>query len=472
MAIASKFNLKQVLDGNQGQKELTSVLSQARANIAMDVVNKRSSADLIKYETFLNGIFYPPGVSSISSDYLSNILVNAHEEELVKIFENFDFENNTSGYHLAKKAVSEETLSKAMESASKSLQLLVKKIENLNPMLDRSKLDSIIAEVNLLLKQAESFKNTAETSYFGKKFITSKDAVVIVNQLISFSKALSSANGPSLSEMGVLFEKALSLTNVVDNMANDVIDETIRDLASQFHFGSEPISRGVGSGSVSYNISTDIPNSVSESNSFTISGNNATFTYTYNPNVEKQGKMDVQLTYGDIGMENFRASAKRWTKGHGDLGETSIDAGITRAAGQSVAEAYKFAILTPSKDWANGEVPTFSAVSMAHDFARLAIKSDIAMGLNQGVTQSGAGYANILIVDTGSAIKVRDLATIVNIGKLNKYDELAISNMANTAYKALANVKTGRSESYLGLTTSTLNKMKVSMHWNVNARKS
>jgi len=50
-------------------------------------------------------------------------------------------------------------------------------------------------------------------------------------------------------------------------------------------------------------------------------------------------------------------SAKRWSRGFGDLGETSIDAGITRAAGQSVAEAYKFAVLTPNKDWLNNETP-------------------------------------------------------------------------------------------------------------------
>jgi hypothetical protein len=74
-------------------------------------------------------------------------------------------------------------------------------------------------------------------------------------------------------------------------------------------------------------------------------------------------------------------------------------------------------------------VPSFSAVDIAHDFATLAIKSDIAMGLNQK-----EGYANILVVDTGSAIKVRDLATIVNNGKLNKYNEGSIKSVANQAY--------------------------------------
>jgi hypothetical protein len=45
------------------------------------------------------------------------------------------------------------------------------------------------------------------------------------------------------------------------------------------------------------------------------------------------------------------------------------------------------------------------------------------MGLNQKTSSSGAGYANVLVVDTGSSIKVRDLAEIVQKEeyKLSRY---------------------------------------------------
>jgi hypothetical protein len=56
-------------------------------------------------------------VSVISADYLSNELSKTHEEELIKIFEGFDFKENVSGYHSAKKAISEDTLAKAIQSA-------------------------------------------------------------------------------------------------------------------------------------------------------------------------------------------------------------------------------------------------------------------------------------------------------------------------------------------------------------------
>jgi hypothetical protein len=71
------------------------------------------------------------------------------------------------------------------------------------------------------------------------------------------------------------------------------------------------------------------------------------------------------------------------------------------------------AVLTPSRDLFNSEVPSYSAAEIAHNFAQLALKSDIAMGLNQVTSSSGAGYANVLVVDTGSSIKVRDLADMV-----------------------------------------------------------
>ena len=163
-------------------------------------------------------------------------------------------------------------------------------------------------------------------------------------------------------------------------------------------------------------------------------------------------------------------SAKRWSRGFGDLGETSIDAGITRAAGQSVAEAYKFAVLTPSRDWLNGETPNYLAAQAAHDFAIMALKSDIAMGLNQGKAASGAGYANVLIIDTGTAIKVRDLSEIVLSTKhqLSKYSPGEIQSSAASIYNSMANLTKGRTQSYLALMTSTLNKMKVTINLSVN----
>jgi hypothetical protein len=87
--------------------------------------------------------------------------------------------------------------------------------------------------------------------------------------------------------MGTLFEKALALTNVVDDMSNTVINEEIRKLAEGFHTGPHTTQRGVEQGKVSYSISVDIPQDSIANNNFTLSGNNAVFKYEYNPNVSK-----------------------------------------------------------------------------------------------------------------------------------------------------------------------------------------
>jgi hypothetical protein len=67
-----------------------------------------------------------------------------------------------------------------------------------------------------------------------------------------------------------------------------------------------------------------------------------TATYKYNPSTPKQGKMDVSFKYQTRGKERqYRISAKRWGKGHGNLGETNLLAALARSAGnQSAVEAY------------------------------------------------------------------------------------------------------------------------------------
>ena len=88
------------------------------------------------------------------------------------------------------------------------------------------------------------------------------------------------------------------------------------------------------------------------------------------------------------------------------------------------------------------------------------------MGLNQGKSASGAGYANVLVVDTGSSIKVRSLADIVlsTTTNLSKYNPSIIESSAEGIYNSMTNLYKGRTQSYLALMTSTLNKMKVTIN--------
>nr|DAG21606.1 MAG TPA: hypothetical protein [Caudoviricetes sp.] len=44
------------------------------------------------------------------------------------------------------------------------------------------------------------------------------------------------------------------------------------------------------------------------------------------------GKMDILMTYGD-NEEQLRLSAKTWGDGSGNLGDTTIEAGMMRTSG-------------------------------------------------------------------------------------------------------------------------------------------
>lgn len=469
------INLKTVLDGNKGQQELSIILQNAKQLILNDMNAKRSNANLGFLEGKLNRIFYPVGVTSVSLDYYNNRMLTSTEEQLTTIFNNFNFEANKTGHHTAKVAIAPSTLKASMDSAAMTLKTLTKQIENTQSLTNKQYLEDLEKQVENLIQQGKMILETGErVMMFGgtQERIGGKDfdnALLIVNQLMAFSKALSIPDFVTPQEAGILFEEALALTNYVQDASNDVIDEELRQLAlATSSFGSKSISRGQ-TGIVSYNISSDLINkNQAKEKGFKINKGNATYTYSYNPSAAKQGKMDVQLNYNSGNIEDFRVSAKRWSKGFGDLGETSIDAGISRMSGQSVAEAYKFAVLTPHTDWANKEIPSYIAANSAHDFAKFALKADIAMGLSQGITSNGAGYANILVVDTGSSIKVRDLATIVTDAKLSRYDLNKIESSANQIYNSMSNLSHGRTQSYLGLMTSTLNKMKVTINMSFN----
>ena len=465
------INLKAVLDGTQGQQELSKILSNARESILNDINSKKSKANIGALEGKLNRIFYPVGITAISSDYYNRRMATSTDEQLTKIFNNFNFEDNTTGHHSATTAIAPSTLQRSMNSAAVSLKTLLEQISKTDSVTELAHLENLQHKVEELISQGQYILDNAERSMqFGQERITGEsfnNAIKIINQLMAFSKALSVPDFVTPQEAGILFEEALALTNFVNESSNDIVNEELRKMATSLtQFGAEAISRG-DSGLISYSASIDLLDAKeAKSRGFKVSKGNASYTYSYNPSSARQGKMDVQLMYNDGNKDDYRVSAKRWSRGFGDLGETSIDAGISRAAGQSVAEAYKFAVLTPNKDWLNNETPNYLAAQAAHDFATLALKSDIAMGLNQGKSASGAGYANVLVVDTGSSIKVRSLADIVlsTTTNLSKYNPSIIESSAEGIYNSMTNLYKGRTQSYLALMTSTLNKMKVTIN--------
>lgn len=459
MAIA--ITLKDVLDGDQGQQDLSTILNKTTSQIKKDISRKKSSAHLGNLQKNLNNLFYPKQSTSFSQEYYQALHADASVGELKNILENFNFENNTSGYHPASVAISPHTLENSINEA----QTVYNLISSMDSLMELDTIQSLMKQARSIIQKGNNILKNAERSlqFKNQERIVGEDfekAIVIVNQL----KALASLirETPTPQEAGIIFEKALAKTNFIDKAGNSTVSELIeKEILKKTHTGGSPVVRGVNQNKISYVINSQFKDDkmVTSDSNFVIDDKNLKITYSYNPNEQKQGKMDVQLKYGNRNSKNYRVSAKRWTGGVGDLGHTSIDAGMTRAVGISVMEAYKLAVLTPSQDWGENGVPSYTAVDYAHELAKIALKSDIAMGLNQKT-----GYANILVVDTGSSIVVKDLASIVESAKLSGYSNHQVENSAVNLYDKMKNITSERTQTYLGLMSSVLNKMKVTIY--------
>lgn len=460
------------------QNSLANSLQAAKNKIYMEVQNKKSKANIIELEKELNDIFYPPHATQISTEYLLELMASTTTEELVNIAENFDFTTSTGNYVASKEAMLPSTLQKAIDSAIKTEQVILERLTQENSVTSIEKLSNMSQQINQLAEQGKQImKSPVLKEYFGQQYLYGESytsAVQVVNALLSFSNAFAALNGLTQKEIGEIFEKALAKTNFVES-GKAIMEQEIEKVWT----GANSQIRGK-IGPIEYTVEGDIRTKVKNGRrkteilspkDFTMTQKGMKITYKYDPSAPQQGKMDVQLHYNASNAQDYRVSAKRWSLGSGDLGETSIDAGLSRTAGDlSVVEAYKLAVLKPTKDQWKKPLPNWTAYELAHDLAQYAVKADIAMGIGQGdwSNKGGGGYANILVIDTSSHIVVRDLADIVEDKKLAKYDANTIENAARLRYNAIYPLKTGRTNAYLALMTSVLNQMKTTINLSVS----
>lgn len=474
MAIAGNLRLKDVLDGDLGQQNLYAIIEAEKNKIKNKIKKKKISGNLEDLQRRLNYIFYPKGgsVSTIAEEYRKNIGERTMAE-LGEAIEKFNFEEKYSNqkYQKDHSYIELSTLSKELDNLNKIYETLLNSLPNEKNENLEKKLKEIEKKYNdgrKFLKEVEDKLSIGKHRIYKdhKKF---NESLLLINQIQALSNVVEN-NGTGLvtpQEAGEEFEKALALTNYIGTTIDIVITDSMKEIANTFYKkGDKSVLRG--NEVVHYSINPDFINEnyVEDDPSFKINKKNLEISYNYFPGEKKQGKLDVLLIFDGESIKDVRVSAKRWKKGKGDLGETSIDAGLTRTSGLTVAEAYKLAVLQPKKDNLDiGEenVPEFKAADIAHQMAQYAIKADIAMGISQK-----ENYANVLVVDTGHSIVVKDLAEIVEKNPLAKYNIKDINDKAIANYNFLKMGRGGRTESYLANMTSVLNKMKVTMYVNAN----
>lgn len=472
--------LKTALDGTAGQQELSGILQVAKNNILEEVKSKRTNNNIQNLEGQLNNLFYPKGKGKNFSDFLNSIELTSKEETLETIFNKFDFEDKSTweNNYQSNSYIKNTTLTKAIED----LKNVISKIESTSNYMNIEALSNALKQCNAYIEKGNEILRQEMTEFFGDKSYLSlsnnDNAVEIINLANTLNKMINNPNRITNDEAGKIFERALARVNFIEQYSEDIIfnDNKSLDLTN-YHFGSKPVERGSGN-LINFTIKANLVDDgkiLEKANNkyntnFKINEKNMEISYSYNPYAAKQGKMDVSIKLPDEKVEPYRISAKNWMRnGAGDLGNTNIFGGIARSVNgnMSVINAYKLAVLKPKEDQmdSNGDkVPNNISAQDAHDFAKMALKADIAMGLSQKT-----GYANVLVVNNGKEIKVYDLVDIVKNSNLTGYNEGTIEGAANNAYEKIESLKRNRTGTYLNLMTLALQKMKVTINLNTKS---
>ena len=467
---------------DRGQSSVSVRLDMAKKQLINQAKqNAVKQVNLSLLETQLNDLFYSqgPNIPSFVQQYQQELLANA-SRNIETVLNNFDFERATNKVQLktSGKTSATHTISNWINKSEINLKLIENTIKNSsgNP----SKLIEIQQLLQTIVNDAKIFQNEIKQTYKIFNFeayqtgTIGDQAVKLIKQMMAIDAAINHGRNKTPQEFGKAFENALARANA--DIKNNGIDYVTDEMLDDFVTGNKQVPRGIAhSGIVSYSVTYDSPISSRKKkkmkkNGFTISDDDFSASYEYNPTEEKMGKMDVILKVptGNIKdpIETLRISAKNWNKSR-SIGSTSIDAALNRAVGNTLTELYKMSMLNSALDVRRGTGQSkvaWTCAESGHQLAKVALATDIVMGLNQGRSRNG-GLANVLIINDQNHIYVKDISQMVTdmkkIDQFLKYDsnKNSIESNARNIYKSLGS--SNRTESYLGLMTSTLNKMKV-----------
>lgn len=496
--IYRQLTLGDSFDKKFGRREnLSKSLAQATDIIKSDLTSKKSNADTEKIQNALNELFYPKDETNpviarerIQEEILQENLQNM-QERVNSIFNAINTNYNGTAESLInasdfnKKYLKKDsgTNGFTLSYIDKLKNNIQEKINNLNQAIYDQNKNTILnaiqeienqkIQLKTLLNQYGAFVNNLGVYSFSQFNVQQKTSVISILKTIYL---LYEAVNNSLSvEDWDVFERSLA------EAAKYFVDANVEELGQLFKTsltGREVVQRGVSPLPFRYQVTTNaISQAFNQKRGFSYNTEKATITFS--PASSKQGKMDVQLHWNGIYNGNdtdYRTSAKKWrSKKNGfGLGSTSIFGALARSAGQSAAEAYVLATLRTEdqfyKTWGEG-LPPAIGIKEAHKLAKLSLLSDVAMGLNQR-----SGYANLLVIDTGSKIEVYNIAEKIEdylkgqneIFKFVTYREGAVekvmADIYNQQIRRIGRTQTMlRTNTYFALAFSRLNTMRVTV---------
>ena len=398
-----------------------------------------------RLEKILNKIFYPKSNNYNFSEEQEIILEEEAQHLTENIIKNADVIIGKDSIEIDRsKTLNISSIKQAIQRAENTLEILP------------SKKNVRIEDIQKSLEKLREYINEAKkevNDYVGSSIIESDENFdrfyIILHKLKSIA-SLSGLDNYSQNK-GIILEEIFGggASGTRSKNFNDFINDLSEDLAGQGitgkRWGDLIQQRGENSIYIA-NFKTDKtrkkPTDKQVFNQIDI-GNLGSITSTirYNASAARQIKMDVSINFRPKNSKTtkiFRASLKNWGSNTRSLGETSILGAILRTSDTETTNIYSLCLL--------GENNT---LMMAHRIARLSILMDIVTGFSQK-----EGYADTLIINTGTSIKVINPISLINESysqNIKGYNGEEIQDVESKILKNMEYIQSpGRTKLYCG----------------------
>ena len=398
-----------------------------------------------RLEKILNKIFYPKSNIYNFSEEQEKILEDEAQHLTENIIKNAEVIIGKGSIEIDRsKILNISSIKQSIQRAENTLEILLSK-ENVDIKNIQNSLEKLRDYIN---KAKEAVNN-----YVGRSIIESDkdfDKFYIILHKLKSIASLSGLDNYSQNK-GIILEEIFGggASGTRSENFNNFINSLSEDLAQQGitgkRWGDSIQQRGENFIYVA-NFKTDKtrkkPTDTQIFNQIDI-GNlgNISSTIKYNASAARQIKMDVSINFrpkGATTTKTFRASLKNWGGNKRSLGETSILGAILRTSGTETTNIYSLCLL--------GENNT---LTMAHRIARLSILMDIVTGFSQK-----EGYADTLIINTGSSIKVINPISLINESysqNIKGYNGEEIQGVAGKIFENMESIQSpGRTKLYCG----------------------
>lgn len=376
---------------SRGQTNIYQYKQRLMQDITSRLMDSPNKVECNTLQQYLQDIFYPTtDAGQEMAQIYNSMITQIYEQEGRKSLKNFNIGDRNYNYTLDgvgniarerfesfehKTYIEMATIEQRLEKVKQAL-LQVKSVKEM------PKLQKQLTELKKMLERLQGIK----TDNKGRIYLTKdKSLYQQVQQMDNLYQILSKDTIISPKDYGDILEYALNAMNEpVDDIKQGVTSELIKKITKT---AGSVVTGGNGT-----TIKLDNSYAPKTKNKMIRigKGRGASFTFKYepqfNPNSERQGKMDVELKLPQIGTSKpFRISAKNWGTLK-DLGETSLVYALIRSLGKEQTLEYTYIL----QDRDNNQ----QQLTQAHQLAKLAIVADILMGYSQ-TTQ----WADTLVIN-------------------------------------------------------------------------